>query len=543
MRASSAWPAGVWIEGERRTAPDGSSFAWQHWSHTFEYALVAGLGDWRDAGFTVAGQEYNHDLLTCETGVHPGPLPPATSLCEVTGRPGAPAAVLTALKPRGNPLASGRPGQPRREDGVTVRLRDAGRRAGPVGTAPDGGGTEAGPDGTGPDAGPDGDGPATSRVRLFAGLGAARVTSLVEDADGPPLPLVDGAAEVAVPVAGMVTLALAGLREDRHAEDGPAEDEPAGAGPVVAGPVVAGPAGAGPSDAGQADGGPDGPPPEPAQPVFSRYWLHGKGPAPAGNAPVAVHLSPGRIALGAAPASTGPASTGPASTGPADTGTTGALRLTVACGPVPASGEVTLDVPPGLVVEPGDGGSAPLRYELAGGSYACWDLTVRARPGAAPGRYYVAARIGDDLGQSLEDAVLVTVGEPPAPPLDLPLEQLLPLIEADERATAAEIGLRLQPATLRIPPGRAGEFAVEVANGTAAPVRGECQLISPLGTWPGLGPWTRGFAAAPGETVTLCYPMRLPAGARPGSHWWALAKVMYFGRIAYSEAARIEVRD
>ena len=284
-------------------------------------------------------------------------------------------------------------------------------------------------------------------------------------------------------------------------------------------------------------------PPEPAQPVFSRYWLHGKGPAPAGNAPVAVHLSPGRIALGAAPASTGPASTGPASTGPADTGTTGALRLTVACGPVPASGEVTLDVPPGLVVEPGDGGSAPLRYELAGGSYACWDLTARARPGAAPGRYYVAARIGDDLGQSLEDAVLVTVGEPPAPPLDLPLEQLLPLIEADELAAAAEIGLRLQPATLRVPAGRVGEFAVEVANRTAAPIRGECQLISPLGTWPGLGPWTRGFTAAPGETVTLCYPMRLPAGARAGSHWWALAKVMYFGRIAYSECARIEACD
>jgi alpha-mannosidase len=517
MRASSAWPAGVWIDGEQRTAPDGSSFAWQHWSHTFEYALVAGAGDWRDAGFTVAGQEYNHDLLTCETGVHPGPRPAAASLCEVTGPPGAPGAVLTALKPRGNPLASGRPGHPRREDGVTVRLRDAGGRAGPGGT-----------------------GPPVSQVRLFTGPGAARLTSLLEDADGAPLPLVDGAAQVAVPIAGLVTLALAGLEGDgpgdaRRADGGPGE-----------------PAGLGEPD------GPDtpgGPPPEPAQPVFSRYWLHGKGPAPAGNAPVAVHLSPGRIALSAAPAGTGPAGTGPAGTRPAGTGPagpgpaemeptdTGTLRLTVACGPVPARGQVTLDVPPGLVVEPGDGDPPRLRYELAGGSYACWDLTARARPGAAPGRYYVAARIGDDLGQSLEDAVLVTVGEPPAPPLDLPLEALLPLIEADERAATAEVGLRLQPATLRIPAGRAGEFAVEVANRTAGPIRGECQLISPLGTWPALGPWTRGFAAAPGEAVTLCYPMRLPAAARPGSHWWALAKVMYFGRLVYSECARIEVCD
>ncbi len=58
-------------------------------------------------------------------------------------------------------------------------------------------------------------------------------------------------------------------------------------------------------------------PPEPAQPVFTRYWLHGKGPAPAGNLPVAVHLSPGRIAL-------------PRRAGGPDAAT---VRLTVACGP------------------------------------------------------------------------------------------------------------------------------------------------------------------------------------------------------------------
>ena len=30
MRCCSSWPAGVWIDGDKRTAPDGSSFAWQH---------------------------------------------------------------------------------------------------------------------------------------------------------------------------------------------------------------------------------------------------------------------------------------------------------------------------------------------------------------------------------------------------------------------------------------------------------------------------------------------------------------------------------
>jgi len=223
--------------------------------------------------------------------------------------------------------------------------------------------------------------------------------------------------------------------------------------------------------------------------------------------------------------------------GPAD----GApLRLTVAGGPWPASGLVALDVPPGLVVEPA-GPAAPLRYELTGGGFACWDLTARVLPGTPPGRYYVAARILDDLGQSLEDAALVTVGEPAAPRLDLPLDELLPLLEADGQAAAAEIGLRLLPAAMTIGAGRAGELSVQVTNRTAAPIRGECQLVSPLGTWQLAGPWTRGFAAQAGELVTLCYSVRLPASARPGSHWWALAKLMYFGRIAYSECARIEV--
>ena len=66
------------------------------------------------------------------------------------------------------------------------------------------------------------------------------------------------------------------------------------------------------------------------QPVYTRYWLHGKGPAPAGNVPVAVHFEPNRVTLGG---------TGP--DGPA-------LALTVACGPAGAAGQVELIVPDGL---------------------------------------------------------------------------------------------------------------------------------------------------------------------------------------------------
>ena len=124
MRSCSTWPCGVWIDGDKRATPDGSSFAWQHWSHTFEYALAAGPGDWRSAGFPLAGQDYSHDLLACETGRHDGPLPATASLA--AAEPAT--AVVSALKPRGNPLSPGA-AQPRPQDGVTVRLRDClGRR-------------------------------------------------------------------------------------------------------------------------------------------------------------------------------------------------------------------------------------------------------------------------------------------------------------------------------------------------------------------------------------------------------------------------------
>ena len=221
MRSCSAWPSGVWIDGEKRTAPDGSSFAWQHWSHTFEYALAAGAGDWRDAGFAVAGQDYNHDLLACETGLHPGPHAAAASLCSADLP-----VMVSALKPRGNPLASGRAGPPRREDGITARLRDLGGRAATAG-----------------------------RLSLFTPITAAQDISLVEDAgagqaggaerDGAAavsvLPGPPGRAGVAVPPAGTVTLGLA-----VPALPAGSGSVPAGSGSVPAGPGSV-PAGPGPS--------------------------------------------------------------------------------------------------------------------------------------------------------------------------------------------------------------------------------------------------------------------------------------------------------
>ena len=343
MRACSTWPCGVWIDGDKRTTPDGTSFAWQHWSHTFEYALAAGPGDWRSAGFAPAGQDYNHDLLTTVTGLHGGPLPASTALAAVEPA----SALLSALKPFGNPLAPA--AQPEQADGITVRLRDIG-----------------------------GTGPQEARVALHSGLAGAHLAALCEDAIGEPLPVRDGAAAIPVPAAGVATAVLGASPLPGHMPPGT----------VLPGVVP----GTGPESGSwrvPVPGSPPGGPPEPAQPVFARYWLHGKGPAPAGNMPVSVHLSPAELAL--------------------DDPRPGLLRLTTACGPAGGAGWIELTAPDGITLQP----PGPLRYELPPLGHQVFDVAVQAPPGVAPGRGFVTARITDANGQMVEDSVLLTAGQRP----------------------------------------------------------------------------------------------------------------------------------
>jgi hypothetical protein len=443
MRSCSAWPSGIWIDGDRRTAPDGSGFAWQHWSHTFEYALAAGAGDWRAAGFSQAAEDYNHDLLAVP-GAGPG-----TAGGSLSVEPGT--VTLSALKPRGNPLAAGRTGA--LADGaaeagamVTVRLRETSGR------------------------------PVTARVR-FPGVAAAWLTDLLEETDGSPLLVEDDTVFVDMPAFGTVT---AVLRTDSRGPEGAAGID-----------LV--------------------------EPVYARYWLHGKGPAPAGNLPVAVHFSPVRAAL-------------------PEPGGAAALTLTVGCGAEPAAGTVELVTPPGIEVS-ADG---ELRYDLAPGGYAAWGLSVRA-PGAAPGRYFVAARIRGGLGHLVEDTAMVAVGERRWPDPDLPPEETLELMQADYGAGAAEAGLAVLTPGLELAPGDEGELAVRVTSGLASELHGEAQLVSPFGSWEMLRPWTQGFGLAPGGSTVLRFGVRVPLTARHGQ-WWALVKVMYYGRVRYTEAIPVVIK-
>jgi hypothetical protein len=218
------------------------------------------------------------------------------------------------------------------------------------------------------------------------------------------------------------------------------------------------------------------------------------------------------------------------------------LCLTAASGLGPVAGHVTLEVPPGLTVTGPDGIPAgPFEYSLAERGYTSWDLSVAALPGTRPGRYFVSARTADDLGQVLEDTTLITVGEPPAPARGMPREQLEALLVADLVAREAEVEVVVEPAVLEVSPGECATLAVRLVNRTASVIRGESQLMSPWGTWREARPWTQGFTAGPSETVRLDYTVALPAGARPGSRWWALAKVMYFGRIRFTEAVQIRI--
>jgi alpha-mannosidase len=431
MRSCSGWPSGIWTEPPRRTAPDGSSFAWQHWSHAFEYALASGTGDWRDAGFTRAGHAYNHQFQTQLTGSHGGELPASASLLAAD-----PADVmLTALKPHGNPFAAGRA---TRGGNITLRCQETRGRA-----------TQA-------------------RIRCFVPLREGRTANVLEETRGN----LDTPGGTLLMDLGPAQTVTATVTPDSS--------------PRTGGPVL-------------------GPRREAAQPVYTRYWLHNKGPAPMGNQLVSVHTEPRAIDL-----------TGDL-TGDLTSDLTGPVpvRVTVSATRA-AAGTVELIIPCCAQREdPGD-----LRYDLAAGDYERFDVLLRPRDGAAPGIYHLRARITDTSGQTLEDVVTVRA--------------------QDAGKAPDELDIRLDAPTLAVTPGRSAALRVHLASHSRDEIHGEAQLISPYGTWDLIGPWTQGFTVPPGGQATLGYDVRIPAHVRRMDAW-ALIKVMASGRAYYTESIPLAV--
>lgn len=479
LRSSTGWPSGTWIDPPRRTLPDGANFQTNHWSHTFSYALIGHSGDWREAGLARRGHAYNNPFTTRLETSHPGTLPASADLLAAEGD----SVIVTALKPHGNPLAalSGTEADP--ADGITIRAYEACGR------------------------------PTTARFTFFRPLADAAAVTVLE---ARPQPVrLDG---------GRVTTEL-GAFEIRTLTATPqrtADERSSGARPELAART------------------------ETAQPVFSRYWRHNKGAAPMGYQPATVHAAPAGVS----------------GHGPYD------IQVTVASAHTreQVSGAVEILVPPGWTADP------PSRlYALQPGAHLRW--TTRVRPSGAGGRYFVAVRATDAAGQIVEDVVTVDhapaarAASSPVPPMlpgslphapipDTPAERALAL-SVDKITRKARLvapapqaryqqppaaGLTAELAAPRVEllPGRTGRLTVRLGNTAAGEIRGEAQLITPYAIWPLTAPWTQGFTVAPGGERELHYEITAPPTARPGN-WWALVKLMYFGRLVYTPTAAVVI--
>jgi alpha-mannosidase len=405
LRSCTGWPTGVWIDPPRRTAPDGSPFALQHWTHEFEYAVTSADSDWRTGNLTGCAHDFNHPLVGVVAEPHPGPMPAETALLRVS-----PGAVLTALKVAGNPLATGRSAEhldPR--DGVTARIYEPHGRFATVAV----------------------DGP-----RLAVTSASSLLERPLDEWSGTLAPF------------EIRTLAMS-------ANDiAPAPD------PVEIAPRI-----------------------EPVQPVYARYWLHNKGPAPIGNQPVSVHLHR----------------------------RDGMIEVTVASDLTDGTydGTVWITAPRGWTADPSE---RPV--QLVPGGWTRFTVDLAAAADALAG--VLTARL-EHAGSTFED--------------------VLPLGEV-----AGPLDARLDTDELHLRPGEQGTLTVRLTNPAAYAVHGEVQVVSPWGTWHMLSPHAQGFEAVAGETVTVRVDVRVPADAVAGS-WWTLAKVMWFGRVAYTPATRLVVKQ
>ena len=427
MRSCTGWPSGTWIDPPRRTAPDGSNFQLQHWSHTFDFALVCGAGDWRDIGMPSRSAEFNHPMVCVPTGPGSGALPADGSLLTVEP---AGAVALGALKVAGNPTATG-----------SASVVD----------------------------------PGTVTLRLVETTGAPADVTLSSS------------------VAEIAELCAADLLEDPRSGD---VDPLALHGFQIA-TVRARLDAASVIDAGR----PLAPEAEPAQPLYARYWLHNRGPAPLGGLPAVAHLHPS--ALRATP------------------GENVRLRLSVAsdCSDATVRADVGVTAPHGWACVP-----VVHSYELpVRGHQQSWvELTVPAD--AEPGHYPVRAALhltGDvppAWRQTVEDVCVITVGEP----------------DPDLVRLAAE------PADVVVARGGTARLTAAVASGAHGDLALEAHLISPWGTWEWIGPASLGAMLPALSTVEVGFEVSPPPWLAPG-RWWALIRIGCAGRLLYTPAVAVTV--
>jgi alpha-mannosidase len=509
MRSSTGWPSGGWIDPPQRSLPDGANFQTNHWSQTFCYAIVGHRDDWRKAGLARRGHAYNNPLTARQESAHPGSLPARADLLSVDGD----SIVVTALKPRGNPIASmaGTDADP--AEGIVLRAYESSGR------------------------------PTTAQFTFFRPFTEAQTVNLLENEPqsvGPqpvqpqPVRLDDG--RISCEFGGFEIRTLSAVPKRLTGNTGNTGNT-RNAEQALAAPVIA-------------------PQTEAATPVYDPYWRHNKGAAPMGYQMTTVHASPEAVS-------------GP---GPYE------LQVTVASSHTRGhtAGEVEIVVPPGWTASP------PKRlYSLAPGAYV--QYKVRVQPSGPSGHYFVFVRTAEPQGQLHEDVVTIeyitsapsafTHADSPhaaSTPVRLPLPGSEPTRPVHDGAAAHALALSVDKVTrkarlvipthphrahqtpevaatlvteeITVAPGQTDRLTVHLHNAAQSAIHGEAQLITPYAIWPLTTPWTQPFSIpADGET-DVHYKISAPPGAREGS-WWALVKVMYFGRLLYTPTALVAIGE
>ena len=429
MRSCTGWPSGVWIDEPRRTAPDGSNFQLQHWTHVFDYALVSGDGDWRHAQIPSRSAQFSHPLLAV---VAPGPqgrLAPVGSLLHVDP---ADAVHLGALKAAGNPLASGS-AAPVDPGAVAVRLVET----------------------TGN----------STRVAVGSELGTVRALQLADLLETPQ------GRKRAVDLHGYQVATVRARLEVPELLAGPSQLAP------------------------QA---------EVAQPLYARYWLHNRGPAPLGGLPAVAHLRP--------------------QSATAEPGDKVVLRLTAAsdCSDAPLSGTVAVVCPDGWRAIP-----AELPFTLCPAEHVEADVVLAIPGRAQPGPYPVRAQL--------------CITDPEAPEAWRQVVEDVCVVHVGARHEAELVYLLDDPADIALAAGDSARLTVTVGSQACAELALEAHLISPWGTWEWIGPAALGATLPARGTVELGFDLAPPVSLEPGQ-WWALVRIGCAGRLLYSPAVQVTVR-
>jgi alpha-mannosidase len=243
---------------------------------------------------------------------------------------------------------------------------------------------------------------------------------------------------------------------------------------------------------------------EAAQPLYSRYWLHNRGPAPLGGLPAVAHLHPNQVT--------------------AEPDSPVELRLTACsdCSDTALHGKVRLICPPGWTSEP-----AELSFVLPPGEYLETMVEVTMPAGTPDGLYPVRAEIAitgsasipTSWRQVVEDVCVVSVGVP----------------------TGQLFRLNTEPQAVEVAAGEAATLAVTVATDAHNDLAVEAHLIAPWGTWEWMGPGAKGVDLPANGTADIEFDVRPPAWVEPGD-WWALVRVACAGQLLYSQAVRVSVR-